>query len=82
MFDAVCSFCGKNQKSVKKLIASPDNLSFICENCIDICKEILKEQETKNSQKFSLPTPKELKSKLDEYCWSRKCKKNYGSGCL
>ncbi len=67
MFDAVCSFCGKNQKSVKKLIASPDNLSFICENCIDICKEILKEQETKNSQKFSLPTPKELKSKLDEY---------------
>ncbi len=67
MFDAVCSFCGKNQKSVKKLIASPDNLSYICEGCIDICKEIIKEQETKNSQRFSIPTPKELKKKLDEY---------------
>ncbi len=65
--DAICSFCGKSQKEVKRLISSPDTLSFICENCVDICKEIIKEQETKKMQKFVLPTPKELKEKLDEY---------------
>lgn len=66
--ETFCSFCGKNQNDVKKLIASPDSLCYICNNCIEICKEILKEQEQKiNKQNFLLPTPKELKQKLDEY---------------
>lgn len=65
--DAICSFCGKSQNEVKRLISSPDTLSYICDNCVDICKEIIKEQETNKMQKFSFPTPKELKEKLDEY---------------
>ena len=65
--DAICSFCGKNQNEVKRLISSPDTLSYICDNCIEICRDIIKEQEKKKTQTFSLPTPKELKTKLDEY---------------
>ena len=65
--DAICSFCGKNQNEVKKLISSPDSLSYICDGCVEICKEIIIAQETKKAQKFVLPTPKELKEKLDEY---------------
>ena len=65
--DAICSFCGKNQNEVKRLISSPDTLSYICDSCIEICRDIIKEQEKKKTQTFSLPTPKELKTKLDEY---------------
>ena len=65
--NAICSFCGKSQNEVKKLISSPDTLSYICDGCVDICKEIIKEQETKKTQKLLLPTPQELKQKLDEY---------------
>ncbi|MBR1925451.1 MAG: ATP-dependent Clp protease ATP-binding subunit ClpX [Clostridia bacterium] len=66
--ETFCSFCGKNQSEVKKLVASPDGTSYICNNCIDICTEILKEQEQKNNkQKFKLPTPLEIKNQLDKY---------------
>ena len=66
--ETFCSFCGKNQSEVKKLVASPDGTSYICNNCIDICEEILKEQEQKNNkQKFKLPTPIEIKNELDKY---------------
>ena len=65
--NAICSFCGKSQNEVKKLISSPDTLSYICDGCVDICKEIIKEQETKKTQKLLLPTQQELKQKLDEY---------------
>ena len=68
MEKTICSFCGKPQHEVKRLIASPDGTSYICDTCIEICKEIVKEEDQKNlRQKFSLPTPEELKSKLDEY---------------
>ena len=65
--DLTCSFCGKNQNDVKKLIASPDNLSYICDGCIEICKEIIKEQTAKANSKFSLPTPQQIKKELDQY---------------
>lgn len=66
--ETTCSFCGKSQHEVKRLVASPDGASFICDTCIEICKEIVKEQEQKTlRQKFLLPTPEELKKQLDEY---------------
>lgn len=63
-----CSFCGKSQKNAKKLVASPGGEAFICDECINICRDILSEEE-KNSafEKIELPTPEEIKSKLDDY---------------
>ena len=63
-----CSFCGKNQKEVRKLIAGPT--VFICDECVNLCNEIMAEEletsfEINASQK--LPTPKEIKEFLDEY---------------
>jgi ATP-dependent Clp protease ATP-binding subunit ClpX len=64
----ICSFCGKVQSSVKKLIANPNGDSFICNECIDVCKEILNEDKlTKLDTKIELLTPEQIKAKLDEY---------------
>ena len=63
-----CSFCGKSQHEVRKLIAGPS--VFICDECVDLCNDIIREevQEAENkSDSESLPTPKEIKSTLDEY---------------
>ena len=66
--DCKCSFCGKSQRDAKKLIASPSGESFICDECIDICKEIITEVSPKTKfEKIELPTPTEIKEKLDEY---------------
>lgn len=66
--ETICSFCGKTQAEAKRLVASPDGLSYICDNCIDICKEIVREQDSPTgTNKFVLPTPKELKAELDKY---------------
>ncbi len=63
-----CSFCGKSQRDAKKLIASPNGDSFICDECVAICKEILTEITPKSKfEKIELPTPSEIKAKLDEY---------------
>jgi len=63
-----CSFCGKSQKNAKKLIASPGGEAFICEECIAICRDIMSDEEKKSSfEKIELPTPEEIKVKLDEY---------------
>jgi ATP-dependent Clp protease ATP-binding subunit ClpX len=61
-----CSFCGKNQKEVKKLIAGP--AVYICDECIQLCGEIIEEETEKDAQKLvhSL-LPKDIKAKLDEY---------------
>ena len=63
-----CSFCGKTQDQVNRLISGP-NGAFICDECIDICAEILEEEgvdgnEDKSSAKdeINLPTPKEHKT--------------------
>lgn len=64
-----CSFCGKNQKEVSKLISGPQ--VYICNECIDLCNEILTEENKKeawtNSSQLKVSTPAEIKSRLDEY---------------
>ena len=64
-----CSFCGKKQKDAKKLIESPNGESFICDECVLICKDIITEENKKMSEfeVIELPTPEEIKKKLDEY---------------
>ncbi len=62
-----CSFCGKTQKQVKKLIAGPG--VYICDECIDLCNEIIEEElsETSEFTLTELPKPREVFSFLDEY---------------
>ena len=62
-----CSFCGKSQKQVKKLIAGPG--VYICDECIELCNEIIEEEvgERSDVRLESLPTPTETKAFLDEY---------------
>ncbi|MBU0992471.1 MAG: ATP-dependent Clp protease ATP-binding subunit ClpX [Proteobacteria bacterium] len=61
-----CSFCGKNQKEVKKLIAGP--AVYICDECIQLCSEIIEEEGEKEvSTAKSVMTPQEIKERLDEY---------------
>src|SRR5438477_12613062 len=62
-----CSFCGKSQKQVKKLIAGPG--VYICDECIDLCNEIIEEElsETAELKLDELPKPAEIYSFLDEY---------------
>lgn len=64
-----CSFCGKKQKDAKKLIASPGGEAFICDECVAICRDIMLEEnkQTSDFEKIELPTPEEIKGKLDEY---------------
>ena len=62
-----CSFCGKSQHEVKKLIAGPS--VFICDECIDLCNEIIRDElpaETAaRDARGDLPTPLEIKNNLD-----------------
>jgi ATP-dependent Clp protease ATP-binding subunit ClpX len=63
-----CSFCGKDQNSVKKLIAGPS--VFICNECIELCNNIISgELEKESLTKFreDIPSPREIKESLDEY---------------
>ena len=63
-----CSFCGKSQKLVKKLIAGPG--VYICDECIDLCNEIIEEEFSESSQTTSLedlPRPREMCEFLDTY---------------
>jgi ATP-dependent Clp protease ATP-binding subunit ClpX len=62
-----CSFCGKSQKQVKKLIAGPG--VYICDECIDLCNEIIEEElsETAELKLDELPKPNEIYAFLDEY---------------
>lgn len=63
-----CSFCGKSQKDARKLVASPNGDAFICDECIEICKDIITDITKKSTfEKIELPTPSEIKEKLDEY---------------
>ena len=66
--DCKCSFCGKSQRDAKKMIASPEGDSFICDECVEICKEIITDITKKSVyEKIELPSPQEIKEKLDEY---------------
>ena len=62
-----CSFCGKGQNEVQKLIAGPS--VYICEECVDLCNNIIEEElnDNESNQDLILYKPKEIKSLLDEY---------------
>ncbi len=62
-----CSFCGKNQKEVKKLIAGPT--VFVCDECVELCMDIIKEdhKNNKNKIKKDIPKPSEINKYLNEY---------------
>ena len=62
-----CSFCGKSQNEVKKLIAGPS--VYICNECIDICNEIINDDERAEAvaERAPLPKPQEIKAFLDDY---------------
>src|SRR3984885_8728361 len=63
-----CSFCGKNQREVKKLIAGPT--VYICDECIELCNDIIAEEGQKDSPARSsqnIPKPAEIKTTLDQY---------------
>jgi ATP-dependent Clp protease ATP-binding subunit ClpX len=63
-----CSFCGKSQHEVKKLIAGPS--VFVCNECVDLCNDIIREEvdaEQLSKEDAKLPAPKEIHQQLDEY---------------
>jgi len=68
-----CSFCGKSQHEVRKLIAGPS--VFICDECVDLCNDIIREEvqeAASESQGEQLPTPSEINATLDEYVIGQK----------
>ena len=64
-----CSFCGKSQHEVKKLIAGPS--VFVCDECIELCNEIIRDELPASTEttegRGSLPAPSEIKLNLDNY---------------
>ncbi|RRK11623.1 ATP-dependent Clp protease ATP-binding subunit ClpX [Lactiplantibacillus garii] len=62
-----CSFCGKSQDQVKKIVAGPG--VYICNECIDLCKEIIDEEfsEERSHELTDIPTPKQIVDELDQY---------------
>ncbi|PYG02608.1 MULTISPECIES: ATP-dependent Clp protease ATP-binding subunit ClpX [unclassified Thioalkalivibrio] len=62
-----CSFCGKSQHEVRKLIAGPS--VFICDECVELCNDIIREemQEAGQTEHASLPRPREIRDTLDDY---------------
>ncbi|AFZ83558.1 ATP-dependent Clp protease ATP-binding subunit ClpX [Candidatus Kinetoplastibacterium blastocrithidii TCC012E] len=67
-----CSFCGKSQDDVERLISGPSSL-YICNGCIDLCNEVMFEESKASSNhihndfKINLPTPRQIKTHLDQY---------------
>jgi len=63
-----CSFCGKSQHEVRKLIAGPS--VFVCDECVDLCNDIIREEiheKEAEAERRKLPVPEEIKRTLDEY---------------
>src|SRR6516165_5341853 len=62
-----CSFCGKSQREVRKLIAGPT--VFICDECVELCMDIIREEKTSSLTKSrdGIPTPKAIRKVLDDY---------------
>ncbi len=63
-----CSFCGKPKELVKRLVSGPNGV-YICDECIEICRDVIKEDMQKDNadKSFTLLKPSEIKEKLDEY---------------
>jgi ATP-dependent Clp protease ATP-binding subunit ClpX len=78
----VCSFCGKSQDEVRKLIAGPI-VVYICDECIDLCNDIIAEEsdhdETLNASS-NVPKPSEIKRVLDQYVIGQERAKIRGRG--
>ena len=62
-----CSFCGKSQHEVRKLIAGPS--VYICDECVELCNDIIREEldEAGSDKREKLPTPKDIHAFLDDY---------------
>jgi len=62
-----CSFCGKNQNEVRKLIAGPSSV-FICDECVDLCEDIMREEARESSRDpANIPVPSDICKVLDDY---------------
>ena len=68
-YDRACSFCGKSADMARRLIAGPRDV-FICDECVEVCRKILSEEDQELSSQFTgdIPTPREIKDYLDLYC--------------
>jgi len=66
--ERICSFCGKSADMARRLIAGPDDV-FICDECVEVCRKILTEEDQELSSQFSgdIPTPVEIKKFLDQF---------------
>lgn len=75
-----CSFCGKGQEEVRRLIAGPGSV-YICDECVELCREIIDEEETpapKTERTFTrIPTPKKLYEQLNQYVIGQDQAKKY-----
>ena len=62
-----CSFCGKPEEMTKRLVAGPNGV-YICDECVEICRDVIKEEAEKNdtTENVNLLKPSEIKAKLDE----------------
>jgi ATP-dependent Clp protease ATP-binding subunit ClpX len=67
-FERSCSFCGKSADMARRLIAGPNDV-FICDECVEVCRKILSDEEHDLSNQFTgdIPAPKEIKSYLDQF---------------
>ncbi|MDR1252847.1 MAG: ATP-dependent Clp protease ATP-binding subunit ClpX [Treponema sp.] len=67
-FERVCSFCGKSADMARRLIAGPNDV-FICDECVEVCRKILSEEDHELSTQFTgdIPTPREIKAYLDQF---------------
>lgn len=72
-----CSFCGKTQDQVRRLIAGPN--VYICDECVELCDEIIQEEieETMEEDTTSLPKPKEMMEILNDYVIGQERAKKY-----
>ncbi|MDR0976019.1 MAG: ATP-dependent Clp protease ATP-binding subunit ClpX [Christensenellaceae bacterium] len=69
MIDTTCSFCGRKSSEIKKIISSPSGKVFICDRCIKVCNDLMLESITAEDKPkdLVLPTPAEIKRKLDDF---------------
>jgi ATP-dependent Clp protease ATP-binding subunit ClpX len=67
-YERICSFCGKSADMARRLIAGPNDV-FICDECVEVCRKILSEEEQELSTQFTgdIPTPREIKLYLDQF---------------
>ncbi len=65
-YEQQCSFCGKEKSKTKKLVSGPDGVA-ICDECIELCRDIMAKAPAQNAEKIELKKPAEIKKELDEY---------------